>query len=249
MYRQVIAGLLFVMPVHWVSAEIFLPAVAVIIDDIGHNFRDGERVIRSRWPFACSIIPGQPYSEKLAWLAHQNGKEVMVHLPMQANSVQQGEQGGLTLDMDEREFMQRVNAGIDGVPFARGINNHKGSLLTRHVDQMNWLMQTIVGRDESFYFVDSRTTADTVAGRIAEEYRVPTLTRDVFLDVEAGDIEFIESQLRRLLKIARRQGYALAIGHPYDTTMQVLDRGLARLEEQGIRLVTVGELVEIARER
>lgn len=244
LYKLIIVGLFFVIPFHWVNAE--SPAIAIIIDDIGHNFGAGERVINSRWPIACSILPARPYSIELAQLAHRKGKEVMVHLPMQAENKQKLGLGALTTGMSKHEFKLKVNISIDAIPFAQGINNHMGSFLTRHAGHMDLLMQTIANRDDYLYFIDSKTTANTVASKIASEYHIPTLIRDVFLDTKSNDKEFVRKQVKRLVKIAKHQGYALAIGHPYDTTMSVLDQELSQLDKQNIHLVTVSKLIEIA---
>ncbi len=245
LYKLIVVGLFFVIPFHLVIAE--SPAVAIIIDDIGHNLSAGERVINSRWPIACSILPARPYSIQLAQLAHRNGKEILVHLPMQAEEEQRLGLGALTTAMSKHEFTLTVNISIDAIPFARGINNHMGSFLTRHAGHMNLLMQTIANRDDYLYYIDSKTTTNTIAGKIASDYHIPNLVRDVFLDTKANNKEFVRKQVKLLAKVAKHQGYALAIGHPYDTTISVLDQELSQLGKQNIQLVTVSELIEIAK--
>lgn len=247
LYRLVLAGFFIVIPLQWVGAE--SPAIAVIIDDMGHNLRAGERVVNSRWPIACSILPARPYSVQLAQLAHQHGKEVMVHLPMQAENAQRLGHGALTVTMSKNEFARMVNTSIDAIPYARGINNHMGSLLTRDTDHMDALMRVIANRDDYLYFVDSKTTANTVAGKIANNYHIPNLMRDVFLDTTANDKEFVRGQVKRLVNIAKQKGYALAIGHPYDSTLSVLEQEFPKLSKQDIQFVSVSELIKIARQK
>ncbi len=246
LYRLAIAAsLFFVHLFNGVSAG--SPAIAIIIDDLGNSLSVGQRVINADWKITCSILPARPYSIELAKLAHHKGKEVMVHLPMQAdNSLQLG-YGALTMGMQKQDFIFTINASIDAVPYARGINNHMGSLLTRHQDHMDLFMQTLANRDDYLYFIDSKTSASTIAGNIASEYHIPNLVRDVFLDTKAHDKEFVKKQIKRLIKIAKHQGYALAIGHPHDSTMQALDQELSKLGKENIRLVTVSELIEIAK--
>ena len=171
----------------------------------------------------------------------------MVHLPMQANSSQQLGHGGLTAGMNKQDFILTVNTSIDAVPYARGINNHMGSLLTQHGSHMGMLMQTLANRDDYLYFIDSKTSASTIAGDIADQYHIPNLVRDIFLDTKSNDKEFVRSQVKQLVKIAKHQGYALAIGHPYDSTMSVLEQELSKLREENIKLVTVSELIKIAK--
>lgn len=241
----VLVGLLSVAPLHSLTAE---PAViAIIIDDIGNNYEVGKRVIRLPLPVACSILPARPHSIKLAQLAHQHGKEVMLHLPMQASRSERLGHGGLTLDMSKREFTQTIDISIDAIPHAQGINNHMGSLLTSTPGHMEWLMQTIANRDEDLFFVDSKTTAKTVAQDAAQSYHIPSVRRDVFLDSVANDKTFVRGQIKELIKIAKQQGYALAIGHPHQATLSVLEQELSNLRSQEVELVSVNELISKAR--
>ena len=238
-------GLLFVVPFHMLYAQPV--SIAIIIDDIGNNFETGKRVIHSELPITCSILPARPHSIKLARLAHQQGKEVMLHLPMQASKSKQLGHGALTLDMSKHEFIRTVDISIDAIPHAKGINNHMGSLLTRYENYMEWLMQTIANRDENLFFVDSRTSARTVAGNTALSYHIPSVHRDIFLDATANDKGFVRKQVKRLIKIAKQKGYALAIGHPHKSTLQVLEEELPKLNAEDVQLVTVSELIDIAR--
>ena len=245
LYKLIVAGLLFCIPFSiGVFAEV--PAIAIIIDDIGDNLNAGKRVINSDWPIAYSILPARPYSTQLARLAHQKDKEVIVHLPMQAEGAMPSDDGALIVGMSEDDFVYTVNTGIDAVPFARGINNHMGSLLTRQSSPMDLLMRTIANRDDYLYFIDSRTTASTVARDTARAYHIPNLERDVFLDTETNDREYVREQVKRLIEISQQQGYALAIGHPYDSTLSILEQELAKLSDQNIQLVSVSKLIEIA---
>ena len=243
--RLFAAIILFVCSSSWSFAE--RPAIAIIIDDLGNNLEAGKRVINSDWPIACSILPARTFSKEIAELAHLEGKEVLVHMPMQAKDKRNFGQGELTVNMTNRDFTLTVNTNIDSVPYARGVNNHMGSLLTQFEDYMDLFMQTLANRDEYLYFIDSRTTASTVARAIANEYHIPNLERDVFLDSVVNDREHVRKQLKRLVQTANVQGYALAIGHPYETTLSVLNQELPNLHQKNIKLVHVSKLIEIAR--
>ncbi len=226
------------------------PAViAIIIDDIGNNYAVGKRVIESKLPITCSILPARPHSIKLARLAHKNGKEVMLHLPMQASNSERLGHGGLTLDMSRQEFTRIVDISIDAIPHAQGINNHMGSLLTSNPNHMEWLMQTIANRDENLFFVDSKTSARTVAADAAQSYHIPNVRRDIFLDSTANDKDYVRQQLKHLIRLAKVQGYALAIGHPHSSTLSVLEQELLKLSSEDVQLVTVSNLIDIAKEK
>ena len=237
-------GLLIVAPFHCLQAQPV--AIAIIIDDIGYNLESGKRIINSHLQITCSILPARPYSIRLARLAHQQGKEVMLHLPMQASKSELLGHGALTAEMSKQELSRIVNISIDAIPYASGINNHMGSLLTRNEDHMEWLMQTIANRDENLFFVDSRTSSQTIAGNTAHSYYIPSVQRDIFLDATASDTHYVRQQVRRLIKIAKKRGYALAIGHPYTNTLTALEQELSKLSTEEVQLVTVSELINIA---
>lgn len=211
------------------------PKVAIIIDDIGDRLLPGRRAIDLPGPVAFAFLPHAPHSASLAQLAHGRGREVLLHLPMQA--VEDGPlgPGAVMMDMEKSEFLRVVRENLLSLPFVAGVNNHMGSLLTRHPGHMTWLMQELKARGNLF-FVDSRTTAQTVAEQMAVEQGVPVLRRHVFLDHDASP-EAVEREFERLLALSRRQGYAIAIGHPYPSTLAVLERRLPLLKSQGIELI------------
>ena len=149
--------------------------------------------------------------------------------------------------MGEREFRAELDAAIRSIPYVAGLNNHMGSLLTSDPGAMSWLMEGLVARGE-LYFVDSRTTKETVAERVAEETGVPSIRRDVFLDNEL-EPEAIRRQVRRLVALAIERGSAVGIGHPYPETIEVLAEELQRIDDQGIRLVPLSQLTETDRRK
>jgi len=221
-----------------------LPGIALIIDDLGNQDTYGKQAVLLPGPVACSFLPHGPFTRSLARLAHAQDKEVMLHLPMEAvhGNHPDNEQGELTLDMTHHQFQEVLDADLNSVPYVTGLNNHMGSLLTRHPGHMGWLMESI-SQHGPLFFVDSRTTRKTVARRLAVEYGIPSADRNVFLDNEP-DPEAVRVQFRKLLDMARRKGTALGIGHPHPGTLEVLREELAGLEAQGIRLLSVASLID-----
>jgi len=222
------------------------PVISIIIDDMGKRLVSGQRVLALPGPVACAFLPQAPYTSELAAEAFGKGKEVMLHLPMDAVSGHRLDAGAVTLEMTRHQFMRTVKQNLDAVPYVKGINNHMGSLLTRHPGHMLWLMQ-VMQQQDALFFVDSRTTAATVARQIAAESGVPSTERNVFLDHKL-DTQTLEYEFNRLLQLARKQGSAVAIGHPHPQTLALLERRLPQLEQQGIRLLPVGELINHQRE-
>lgn len=224
------------------AARGVLPEVAFIIDDMGSRRDAGRQVLQLPGPVACAFLPYAPYTQELANLAHARNKEVMLHLPMQTVESVRLDAGGVTLEMSEHEFANTVREDLARVPHVSGINNHMGSLITRHPGHMLWLMRGMQA-DRSLFFVDSRTTKFTVARQVAFENQVPSVSRDVFLDAEVS-VAGVRREFARLIDLAKRNGSALAIGHPHPATLALLKQELPRLAKHGVKIVPVSRLVE-----
>lgn len=220
------------------------PAViAVMIDDLGERLDEARRVTALPGPVACAILPHTAHATATADLAHAAGKEVLLHLPMESVADMPLGSGGITLDMSEAEIKQTVQDDIASIPYLVGVNNHEGSLMTQHPGDLAWIMQALHAAGRYFY-IDSYTTADSVAYEVAREQGVPTARRNVFLDDE-NTAESVEFQWQRLLKIARKHGFALAIGHPRPATLTMLEQELPKLSTEGVTLVPVSRIVAL----
>lgn len=237
---QTVAALLLTLSA--LSASAGEPGrLALIIDDLGDNFARGRAALELPGPITYSILPQTPYAGRLATMAHEQGKEVMLHQPMDSRTGNRLGPGGLTLHMTREQFIATLKANLESVPYAKGINNHMGSLLTRHPGHMAWLMEEL-RHHGGLYFVDSRTTSKSVALQIAGEYGLPSLSRSVFIDHTAEPLE-IARQLVRLTQMAQRFGDVVAIGHPYPETVAVLKHWLEHLDILGLKLVPVSALM------
>lgn len=226
------------------QAESPPPRIAIIIDDLGYQKAAGERAIRLPGPIAYAILPDTPRATYLAETAYAGGKEVLLHLPLQAEQDRESlEPGSLMLDMSRDQFGKAFVGNFESVPHAIGVNSHRGSLLTRHPGHMTWLMEEIQQRGELF-FVDSYTTANSVALSVALERGVPAVKRDVFLDPDM-DAGTVEREFARLKKLARQQGYAVGIGHPYPTTLEYLEKALPNLQDDGYDLISISQLIAL----
>ena len=217
--------------------EIQSPAIiSIIIDDIGYRLEEGRAMIKLSPELTYAVLPNAPHTKQLAALAHQQGKEVMLHLPMQATSNDKPEQSALSIDMKQTDVVEAMQKAFAKVPQAVGMNNHQGSLLTRHPGHMAWVMAEM--KENGRFFIDSRTSKQSIADMIAIENGVPSLSRDVFLDHDINETS-IEAQFNRLIKLARRNGHAIGIGHPHPETLAVLQKMLPKLRQLNIQLVPV----------
>ena len=221
------------------------PAISIIIDDIGYRIHDDLRAIAIPGPLAYAIMPLSPYAKKMSRLATRQGKQVLLHLPMESVSQEKNRllgPGALMLDMNKAQFMHTLNIDLKSLPLAIGVNNHMGSLLTSSHGRMEWLMETLK-KDKKFY-IDSMTSRLSVANETAGENRVPHMKRDVFLDNHL-DRAYIMSQFQELIRVAKTRGRAVAIGHPHPETIRVLTGALMDLDKYGVRLVSLTDLMKI----
>jgi polysaccharide deacetylase 2 family uncharacterized protein YibQ len=218
--------------------------IALVIDDIGYKRQEGQRVLALPGKLTVAVLPFTPYAKILAMQAPSEGKEVMLHAPMEPKNLNRWGDG-LMQNMSEDELRTNFVNMIDAIPNLVGINNHMGSELTENARIMQWLMAELPER--GLYFIDSRTTADSMAFNIAQKLGIPSYERDIFLDHSRKPID-INRQFDKLIQTANKGGMALGIGHPYPETMAVLEARLPELHKQGIELVTVSELLN-AREK
>ncbi|MBV7317495.1 divergent polysaccharide deacetylase family protein [Shewanella sp. NIFS-20-20] len=213
--------------------------VAIIIDDIGYRYTDNN-VLKLPSSVTLSILPHTKIGGQLAQIAHHQGHEIMVHLPMQALNGQKLGPGGLTNNMTEEQIKQSIQASVRSVPNAVGVNNHMGSLLTQLADPMAWVMQEL--KQQELFFVDSITTRYSKAAEQANQQGIPLLTRQVFLDNRL-DTESLEKQFSQMINMSHQQGYVVMIAHPHPQTISFLQANLHRLNQEGISLVPVSMLL------
>lgn len=216
--------------------------ISIIIDDVGYRQREDMRAANLPGAVSYAILPHAPYGPRMAKLLHSLDRDVIVHIPMEAehNNHLLGP-GALTRAMPKAEFSSSLHDSIASVPHAIAVSNHMGSLLTRDPEAMQQLMQLL--QPLGLSYIDSRTSAQSVAARAASDWGVPFLQRDVFLDHDR-DPEAIRDQYMQLLARARRDGSAIAIGHPYPETLAILAELLPGLAAENIRLVGIRSLLE-----
>lgn len=213
--------------------------IAIVIDDLGHHI-DHHAFVELRLPVTLAIMPFTQYTEALATAAHQHAHEVMVHMPMQREQHDVQEQGVLDRFDTKAQFIATLAAAFSRLPKAKGLNNHQGSQMTAAQAQMHWLMAELHQRD--LYFLDSRTTAATIAEATAQEWGIRTNRRHIFLDNEPT-LSALTEQWQRAVKIAQNQGYAIVIGHPYPVTLSFLKQ-LQAAPTPAIELVYLSALID-----
>ena len=215
--------------------------LAIIIDDLGSDRAAAEAVFALGFPVTISVLPNHEHSMEIAEEAHRRGLQVMLHLPMQSVANETPEALELRPGMPAQEVTEVVGQFLQNVPDAAGVNNHQGSQATADAALMDELMPVL--RDHHLFYVDSRTTAATVAYETAQDFGVRSAFRNVpFLD-DVAEVGAVRRQLELALRGAREKGQAVAIGHPHPATLEALREVLPRAQAQGVRLVLASELV------
>jgi uncharacterized protein len=215
--------------------------LAIIIDDLGSDRSAADAVFALGFPLTISVLPNHEHSVDIANEAHRRGFQVMLHLPMQSVANETPEARELRPGMPAPEVAAMVDEFLKNVPDVAGVNNHQGSQATADAALMDELMPVL--RDRHLFYVDSRTTAATVAYDTAQDFGVRSAFRNVpFLD-DVAEVAAVRKQLELALRGAREKGDAVAIGHPHPATLQALRELLPQAQARGIRLVLASELV------
>jgi polysaccharide deacetylase 2 family uncharacterized protein YibQ len=220
-----------------------LPKVALIIDDIGYDRALAKKFLDLHGMLTFSILPHSPLTKSFARAARQKGNEIMIHLPMEPNEYPEIDPGSGTLltSMLPDELISQLEENLAAVPFVKGANNHMGSKLTAVSTQMYQIFSILKKR--GLFFVDSRTTPNSLCKPSARLLQIPFAERDVFLD-HIHEPDVIRGQIEKLIHIAKRQGKALGIAHPNPITYEVIREMLPELQKK-IQLVPVSEIVHI----
>ncbi len=215
------------------------PRLAVVIDDLGYDRAQADSIFRLSYPLTISVLPHEANSGEIAEEAHRRGYQVMLHLPMASNAGDKDEAVQLHPGMASADVDKTFTAMLDTVPYAAGVNNHEGSLGTADQKLMDDLMPLL--HERNLFFIDSRTSAATVAESSAHAAGVAAARRNVFLDDDQS-APAIRKQFALALRDAREKGSALAIGHPHPQTLAVLNEMLPEAGRQGVRLVFASDL-------
>ncbi len=247
------AAITFVLPVEppaVVAAETAPPAkkgprgqVALIMDDMGNSLETLDELIALGRPLTISVLPYSAHAAETATIAHEKGLEVLLHLPLESvnnHESMAGTEGLIMAMMTEPAIVASFEASYDRVPFATGTNNHMGSRFTAERDLMRAILRPI--KEKGLFFVDSRTTAKTVALDEARKMGIRATERDVFLDADE-DRGRIRGRLIELLQKARKKGRAVGICHPFPETLAVLKSSLFLLDSYNLEAVLVSRLV------
>ena len=223
------------------------PRIIIVIDDLGLDPAMAERFIALPGPLTLSFLPYAGNVETLADKAGAAGADVMLHLPMEPVGEADPGPYALRLGMTGADFLGNLEWNLSRFDGYVGVNNHMGSRLTADRAAMKTVLGYLKGR--GLFFLDSVTTAHTEARSAAAAVGARLVERDVFLDAEPGDPRYVKAQLEIVERIALETGYAVAIGHPYEATLEALGPWLTSAPARGFEITAISSLIERDRRR
>ncbi|MBI6164385.1 divergent polysaccharide deacetylase family protein [Serratia liquefaciens] len=200
--------------------------LSIVIDDVGYRPHEEGAVLQMPTAISVAVLPNAPHARLMATRAHSQGREVLIHMPMAPLSKQPLERDTLQPSMSSEEIQRIIRNAVNNVPYAVGMNNHMGSAMTSSLPGMQKVMQAL--DSYQLYFLDSMTIGNSQATRAAAGTHVKVIKRKVFLDDTASEAD-IRRQFNRAVELARRNGSAIAIGHPRPATVKVLQQMLPTL--------------------
>jgi hypothetical protein len=215
--------------------------IALVIDDLGRSLEDVDTLERLGVPLTYAVLPFEDHTGEVVAALRRHGEEVLCHLPMEPLHGQDPGPGALRLGMSAEQLRTSTAAALEAVPGAAGVNNHMGSGLSADEPSMETILGVLAGR--GLFFLDSRTSAQSVGYRVALRLGVPAAERQVFLDTDESPAA-IREQFARLLEVARSRGAAVAIGHPHPQTLAVLESEVPRAKALGYEFVPVSYLLD-----
>ncbi|ELM3722905.1 divergent polysaccharide deacetylase family protein [Edwardsiella piscicida] len=201
--------------------------LAIVIDDFGYRPREESQVLEMPLPVTIAVLPNAPHAREMALRAHAQGREILIHLPMAPLSKQPLERDTLQPTMSEAEIQRIIRQAVGNVPYAVGMNNHMGSAMTSSLSGMQKVMRALE-QYHFLYFLDSMTIGHSQVSNAAQGTGIKVIKRKVFLD-DAQNESAIRTQFNRAITLARRNGSAIAIGHPHPATVRVLQQMLRTL--------------------
>lgn len=226
----------------WTKPSGGLPKIAIVIDDVGNDYNLAEAAMKINLPLTLSILPSSRYGRDIAAKARAKGFEVIMHLPMEPKDYPNVNPGpdALLTKMNVEEIRAIIDQGLKKIPGVRGINNHMGSYFTERQDKMTHVLRELKKRN--LFYLDSRTTSNSVGFKLAEAMGIPSAEKNVFIDNDLSQ-KALKYQLDRLMGTARHSGEAIGIGHPHEATFKAL-KDYEGVLKRKYKVVPVSELMK-----
>lgn len=218
------------------------PVIAIIIDDMGVDMIRSQKILKFDYPLTVSYLTYAPNLQSQINYARDTGKEILLHVPMQALN-DNYDYGGeyLSTDNSKTKNLEILNSQLNKATGYIGINNHMGSKFTSDESQLSAVIDEVKNR--GIAFIDSKTTSQSKADKLAKEAGILYATRNIFID-DSNKEEDIMKSLIQLERSATKRGYAVAIAHPRSNTIKVMGSWLKTLSENGFELVPISYIIK-----
>jgi polysaccharide deacetylase 2 family uncharacterized protein YibQ len=220
------------------------PKIVIIVDDLGSNKESVDRLLKIPASITFAVLPNLPYSRYAASMGNSNGRDVILHIPMEPMDSSEyvwsdSRDGTLLTGLPKSEILSKLDKDLASVPYIKGVNNHMGSKFTEDSELMELVLHRI--KSKGLFFVDSRTSSKTTGFEIAKKLGMKTAERDVFLDEGSVGADYIRSQMEKLIAVSKEKGYALGICHPYPDTLATLTEMIPEIKKE-VEIIPVSGL-------
>jgi uncharacterized protein len=230
---------------HTERPEILNGSISVVIDDVGNSIEELMPFLTLPGNISFAVLPDLPYSKETSRLIHEAGKDILLHLPMEAVNGNNPGPGAISVSDDADKIAATINEDLKTVPGAIGINNHMGSKATADAGTMSSVFSALQGK--GLFFLDSRTTAESKAADVGPIFGIKVVQRNIFLDNDTTP-EAVKEQLERGLLIAKETGSCIFIGHVQNKVVyNVLSELLPQIEKKSYKLITLKKLAGVAK--
>jgi len=218
--------------------------IAIVLDDWGYNLKNSDFITRNNFHVTLSVLPFKAYSTQVAKLAYAANKDVIIHMPMEPkNKENYGlEENTLLSGMDKKKILSLLDDAFKNVPHALGLSNHMGSRATEDAALMRVVLTYL--KQRQCFFLDSLVTSKSVGRATARNLKMVFFKRDVFIDNES-DPSYIRQQILELAQKAKRDGFAIGIGHDRPQTIAVLKQTILQLQAEGYQFVNLSEVADL----
>lgn len=232
--------LLETVPLTVPKPKLTRPKLAIVIDDIGEDMKVLTGLVNLDFPVTLAVWPYATHTRRSVDLIQAKKRDLIIHFPMEPKGYPRYNPGkdALFVAMTADQIRQQIARSVTQIPEAIGVNNHMGSKFTSSSSGMNVALGSF--KNLGLFFLDSLTTSKSVARKSASKTGIPFYERDIFID-NVKDVSAIIHQLNKAENVTFKQGYAIAIGHPYPETLAALRRwGASR--NQAVEVVPLSNL-------
>lgn len=229
-------------PLPPITSSSFKPKITFVIDDMGHTDHFVPLITQLGNKVTYAILPHLAHSEYFGNLSKKTNADVILHLPLESSIGTIPGPGLITDRMPENQIIDVLRRNLASIPNPMGVNNHMGSEGTANPALMKVILSEL--KHQNLFFLDSYTTPKTTGIGIARELGIPSTKRDVFLD-NIDTQEAVRTQINLTRRIARKQGYAVAIGHYRFNTLTVLGEEIPKLVAEGYEVIPLSQMIAL----